>query len=675
MIDKQHVRKKPLALVVDDDFSIRITMNAALAKVGFDVLEAENGRLALSFFKSEKPDIILLDVVMPEMDGFETCVAIRNLPEGGYPQILMVTGLDDVESIARAFEAGANDFISKPINWLMLGYRGQYMLRAGRAFQELHMAKNKLIKTQALAKLGTWEINLTNNEFSCSLEACSILGLNALKTPVAYNDFFTPIMAHEQDMVKHTIDNAIQLKTNFSLNYQIVYSNNTKAHILNQNEIIFDENGQPKIMLGVVQDVSQLKRAEERIHILAFHDGLTGLANRMFFLEQLDVQIQKASRNKQKFALLFLDLDQFKNINDTLGHHIGDLLLKKVGKKLTECTRSTDIATRFDREESKSVIARLGGDEFIILLSDVKNLQNPAIVAKRILKMIPQTCLFEGNDISVTVSIGISLFPADGTKSATLLKNADSAMYHAKKKGRNNYQFYSEELNRAAREHFMLEMDLKKALKHKEFILYYQPQINQSNLIIDINKWVVQTAFKQSQEWVKAGLNCIRVAVNLSGYKFASQNIIQTIKTALQTVSLDANKFEVEITENILMQDNTETIKILEQIKELGINIALDDFGTGYSALKYLILFPVDTIKIDRSFVMGCTTQKHNRVIIRAIIAMGHSLGKKIIAEGIETEKQLELLKAFGCDEAQGYYFKPPLPEDEFANFLGKAVL
>ncbi len=708
MIYDKPTHKKPQALVVDDDFSLRLTMGAALTKAGFEVFEAENGQRALSVFKSRKPDLILLDVVMPEMDGFEVCMTIRNFPDGKYPQILMVTGMDDTESTARAFEVGANDFIAKPINWVMLGYRAKYMLRAGQAFRELYISENRLIKTQKLAKLGNWEIDLANNGFSCSSEACSLLGLNHGDKGVDFDDFFATVIASEQDRVKQKIIHAVKAKTNFTVNYQVMYSRGIQKHILNQGEVFFNANGVPEIMLGVVQDLSQLKQAEERIRFLAFYDGLTGLANRMLFMDRLDMQIKKATRCDQKFALFFLDLDQFKRINDTHGHHVGDLLLKAVAETLRTCIRKTDTVARHDNDESGSMIARLGGDEFTVLLSDIKSPENSAMVAKRILNAIPTAYHFDGNDVSVTTSIGISVFPADGSTAEALLKNADSAMYHAKNRGKNNYQFYMESLNRAAVERFSMERDLKKALENDEFVLFYQPQVDfhdrkivgaealirwihpkkgmimpdkfiplaeETGLIIDINKWVLSQASKQNHEWTTAGLKSIRVAVNLSGYKLASQDIMQNIQEALQTVRLDSKKLELEITENILMQDDVETIEIFRQIKALGISIALDDFGTGYSSLSYLTSFPVDTIKIDRSFIMGSTVQKDNRVIIKAIIAMGHSLGKSIVAEGIESRDQFDLLKGYGCDLAQGYYLSPPVPEHELAKILAMGVL
>jgi diguanylate cyclase (GGDEF)-like protein len=697
-----------LALIADDDFSLRLSMSAALKKVGFDVLEAENGRFALSLFKTDKPDLILLDVQMPEIDGFETCRAIRKLPDGNHTQILMVTGLDDTESTIKAFEAGANDFVSKPINWIMLGQRAKYLLRAGQAFRELHFIQSRLAKTQELAKLGSWQIDLISNTFQCSPQASLLLGLNGSDGPATYNDFFSTIVPKEKERVKQAIDEAIRLNKTFHVNYQISHSNNTRKHILNQGESLFNEDNRPEIMLGVVQDVSQLKQAEEEIRYLAFYDGLTGLANRVLFLDRLDMEIKNAKRNNNKFALLFMDIDQFKSINDTLGHHVGDMLLKNVAEALKKNIRRTDTATRLGNDLSDFLIARLGGDEFTILLSNIKNPESAAIVARRLLKKVATTYHLDGHDVSVATSIGISVFPDDGIKSDVLLKNADSAMYHAKNSRGNSYQFYKESLNQAIKERFTIEKDLVKARDRQEFVLFYQPQVSlkdrrivgaealirwihphrgliapnrfipiaeESNLIIDINKWVLQAACQQNNEWKKEGLPLIRIAVNLSGYRFAEQNIIESLMDIFEGDSNNIKNFELEITENILMQDTNDIIAILKEMKDLSFSIALDDFGTGYSSLRYLTTFPVDTIKIDRSFVMGATMQKANRIIIKAIIAMGHSMGKKIVAEGIETEEQFQLLKKYGCDEAQGFYFKPPVPSNEFATLLRKGFL
>jgi len=464
----------------------------------------------------------------------------------------------------------------------------------------------------------------------------------------------------------------------------------------------------PEMLLGVIQDVTRLKRAEEEIRLLAFYDGLTGLANRMLFRDRLEQTIAAARRDNKIFALLYLDLDHFKRVNDTLGHHIGDLLLKNVAETLKQNIRRGDTATRLGTDSTDSMIARLGGDEFTILLPDIRDTESAAIVARRLIKAIPTIYNCDGHDVSVTTSIGISVFPEDGESADVLLKNADSAMYQAKDSGRNNYHFYEESLNRAVIERFSIEKNMRKALDKGEFILYYQPQIDlatreivgvealirwlhpqkgmiapddfiqiaeESDLIIDINKWVLQTACRQGDTWKKAGLPPARIAVNLSGYKFAKQDIIENIEAALRIGSVDTHCLEVEITENVLMQDTDETISTLKQMKALGITMTLDDFGTGYSSLSYLTSFPFDAIKIDRSFVTECTRQPDNRIIIRAIIAMGHSLEKRVVAEGIETEEQFELIQGYGCDEAQGYYFSPPVPPDEVADLLARGTL
>ncbi|MCK5194643.1 MAG: bifunctional diguanylate cyclase/phosphodiesterase, partial [Desulfobulbaceae bacterium] len=358
------------------------------------------------------------------------------------------------------------------------------------------------------------------------------------------------------------------------------------------------------------------------------------------------------------------------------------------------------------REED--TVARLGGDEFMVLLPNISSSSDAGRVARKVIDCLIDPMSYNGHKLHITTSIGISVYPTDGEEPDLLLRYADSAMYHAKDTGRNNYQFYKESFNAAVTERFNIEKDLRNALERDEFVLYYQPQValadrkivgaealirwvhpqkgiippdkfipvaEESGLIIDINKWVIQTACKQNYEWEKQGLSPIRIAVNLSGYQLANQNIMQIIKDALDSANLEPKNLEVEITENILMQDEVDTVNILTQLKDLKVRIALDDFGTGYSSLSYLTSFPVDVIKIDRSFVMGCIEQKNNLVIIKAIIAMGHSLGMKIVAEGIETEDQLELMSIHGVDEAQGYFFKPPVPQDEFMKLLKKGTL
>ncbi len=697
-------REKPLVLIIDDEPSTRLAMQAAMQKSGFEAVVADDGWSGIDLFLRRKPNLVLLDVVMPEMDGFETCRKIRTLPGGEYVQILMVTGLDDVESTEQAFRAGADGFISKPINWLMLGHRGRYMLRAGQAFEELSRVRFRLEKTQKMAQLGNWEINLLNGEFSCSEQACDLLGITGLTRAVSFEQFLEPIVASERDQVRERLETAVRERRSFRIPYQVMHPDGSHRYILNQGEVVFDEQRMPLILLGAVQDITMQKMAEEEIKRLAFYDGLTGLSNRLFFMSQIEQEITAAKRNNTSFALLYLDLDQFKRVNDTFGHYVGDLLLKKIAAALQRCIRTTDTASRIGGNSQDKMIARLGGDEFTIILSDIGKVEHVAMVARRILKEIPKPYLIEGNEIAITTSVGISMYPADGLDVDVLLKHADTAMYQAKNSGRNNYQFFRKELNDEVVERFSLEQDIARALEREEFVLYYQPKINlrslevvgaealirwhhpergmvsparfipiaeESGQIVAINKWVVESASRQWAQWRDAGLDPGIVAVNMSGYQFAQQTVLQTVSEALNISGLDPACLEIEITENILMQNIGEAVAVLQQLKNMRVRIGLDDFGTGYSSLSFLTSLKVDTLKVDRSFVIGCTEKPEHLAIIRTIIAMGRSLGIGILAEGVETLEQLELVRQHGADEAQGYYFSRPMGAEAFRALLG----
>ena len=708
MRNRENSIESPLALVVDDDLTMRLAMRAALKKVGFDVLEAEDGRRAVEIYKEMLPDLILLDVVMPEMNGFETCRAIRRLQGGEATQILMVTGLDDVESTEQAFDAGANDFISKPINWVMLGYRGQYMLRAGRAFGDLFRSRSRLTKTQEIAKLGNWEIELASNTFICSREAGILLGINKPAEQITYNDFLSPLAGPVRKNVKIEIENAVNDLSSCSLNYQITGPDGTLRYIFNCAEIICDENGMAEVLLGSVQDVTQLREAEAEVRFMAFYDSLTGLANRTLFLDRLNAAILNAKSHNYKVAVLFIELDQFKRINDTFGHFVGDRLLKSVSEALQEGMEKSATISRLVGNKANIVMARLGGDEFAILLPEISKPKNAAIVARRLIEYIPRNYILDGNEVFTTASVGISVFPEDGSAADILLKNAHTAMHFSQNKGSNNCHFYTDSMNIEVIKKLFLEREIHKALEREDFVLYYQPQVEfptgkivgaealirlnhpekgiilpeefiplaeEAGLVVDINKWVIKSAIRQNKAWQDAGLQKIKMAVNVSAHQFPQQNIIETIKMAVQENQLDIKYFEVEITENVLMQEGDETIAVLQELKDMRVSVSLDDFGTGYSSLSYLMSFPVDAIKIDRSFVMGCAVQPKSLIIIKAIIALGHSLGMKIIAEGIEKEGEFEILKEYGCDEAQGYLLSRPVPPDEFAKMLVSGVL
>jgi diguanylate cyclase (GGDEF)-like protein len=449
----------------------------------------------------------------------------------------------------------------------------------------------------------------------------------------------------------------------------------------------------------------QHKLAEERIMKMAYYDTLTSLPNRALFHDRLKQTLEHSKRYGGRIALLFLDLDNFKRINDTLEHRVGDMLLKGVAKRLTSYIRKSDTISRQGINASPNTVARLGGDEFIVLLTEVNSMKDAAKVAQRVLRLLSRPFLLDSHEVFITASIGIALYPDDGLDVDTLLKNADTAMYHAKDQGKNNFQFYKESLNATALERLNLENNLRRALERNEFILHYQPRMDirtgtivgtealirwnhpkrgliypkdfislaeETGIILPLGKWVLKTACEQNKKWQKEiSLNTrVAVSLNLSGLQFRQESLIQTIADVLKDSELEPPYLELEITESVIMKHAETTTTMLQKLKNMGVRISMDDFGTGYSSFGYLKRFPIDFIKIDRSFIRDVTHNSEDAAIVKAIIAMAHTLKLRVIAEGVETKEQMEFLKQHGCDEMQGYFLSAPLPAEELLKFL-----
>jgi diguanylate cyclase (GGDEF)-like protein/PAS domain S-box-containing protein len=464
-------------------------------------------------------------------------------------------------------------------------------------------------------------------------------------------------------------------------------------YISMSGEPMFDASGAYIGYRGISREITDQKVAEEHIHHMARHDSLTGLPNRLLFSSLLHAALKTAERYKRTFAVMFIDLDRFKFINDTLGHEAGDALLKEITARFKQALRSSD------------VIARLGGDEFVVLVQEVPDREHAAIVARKLLSAAIKPIELMGQECRVTASVGISLFPGDGQDEQTLMKNADSAMYHAKEEGKNNFQFYSSEISSQTLERLTLEANLRRALEREEFTLAYQAKVDLKNgritgveallrwqnaelgsvspakfipvaeetgLIVPIGRWVMRTACLQNVAWQQAGLPPINMAVNLSVRQFADEQLLSDVATILQETGMNPALLELELTEGMIVHNVDHAIKLLTAIKQLGVRLAIDDFGTGYSSLGQLKNFPIDTLKVDRSFIRDLATDSEDKAITSAIIAMGKTLSLTVVAEGVETAEQQDFLRDQACDEMQGYYFSKPVGPDDFAALLGK---
>jgi diguanylate cyclase (GGDEF)-like protein/PAS domain S-box-containing protein len=451
--------------------------------------------------------------------------------------------------------------------------------------------------------------------------------------------------------------------------------------------------GDIREIVGVSRDITERKNVEEQIEFQAYHDALTGLPNRRLFRDRLTIALAHARRLKRPLAVMFLDLDRFKVVNDTLGHSVGDELLKAIGLRLQASLREEDS------------IARMGGDEFTVLLADLKSSEQAAKIALKVLDTIAQPLQIEGTELFITTSIGIALFPNDGETAEVLLANADHAMYRAKDAGRNSYQMFTPAMNSRALERLSLENDLRHAIDRGELVLHYQPQINiatgrltgcealirwnrpgyglvgpgafipiaeESRLIVPIGEWVLREACRQAREWQSDGEPGFRMAVNLSPRQFQHSDLQQVIASALEESGLAPGDLELEITESLAMQNTTRTIGTLHRLREMGVQIAIDDFGTGHSSLNYLRSFPIDSVKIDQEFVQAIEPSAADRAIVSAVIGMARGLRLRVTAEGVETERQLEFLREQGCEDVQGFLFGEPVPATAFQPSRGK---
>ena len=596
---------RPRLLIVDDISDNRTILTRRFQRRGFDVVEAECGLTAIELIDRESFDLVLLDVMMPGMDGIETLKRIRSENSASALPVIMVTAKSESTNIVDALELGANDYVTKPVDFAVALARVNTQISRKRAVERVALANEELRK------------------------------------------------------VNEDLERRVEERTSR----------------------LIDANQRLKV------EIADREESQARSQYLAYHDSLTGLGNRLLFKEQLEEALGDVSVASHPLAVLFLDLDGFKAVNDTLGHSIGDLLLKSVATKLR------DILPRTDR------IARLGGDEFAILQISAAQPGSSIALAEKIIEVVGQPNSIDGHDVTVGASVGIAVARPGDMNTENFLKSADLAMYSAKSDGRGTYRMFDPEMDAIVQARRLLERDMRTALAQDGFRLFYQPLVNlqtkkvtafealmrwqhpergmvppsdfipvaeEMGLIVQLGEWALRQACAEATEWPDG----ICVSVNLSPLQFSKGNLVSSVMSALASAGLPASRLELEITESVLLEKSERNITILNQLRDLGVRISMDDFGTGYSSIGYLRSFPFDKIKIDQSFVRDLLVDEGSLAIVRAIAGLGVSFGMITTAEGVETEEQMRCLNLEGCIEVQGYLYSRPVPADEIVGVL-----
>jgi diguanylate cyclase (GGDEF)-like protein/PAS domain S-box-containing protein len=643
-------------------------------------------------------DIVLLDLGLPDAQGLEAVRRARAVAP--HVPLVVLTGLDDETLATRALQEGAQDYLIKG----QIETRG--LLRALRYAIERKTMEEALFVVKERAQV---TLNCIGDAVVCTDISGNITFLNLVAEKMTgwpweeavgrpMDEVFRIQDAVTREVTPNPMDAVVGLNRTVHLpsNCILVRRDGFETPIEDSVAPIHDREGKATGAVIVFRDVSATRAMAEQMTHSAQHDFLTGLPNRMLLNDRVNQAITSAPRHSKKVAVLFLDLDGFKHINDSLGHPIGDKLLQSIAKRLVGCVRGSD------------TVSRQGGDEFVVLLSEMEQQEDAAISALRMLEAVSQAHSIDQHDLHITASIGLSVYPDDGLDAETLIKNADTAMYQAKENGRQSYQFFKSAMNVRAVERQSIEESLRRALERKEFSLHFQPKVRLATgeitgaealirwthptrgpvspatfipvaedcgLILPIGQWVLREACKQARAWLDAGLPLGTIAVNISSMEFRDDNFLESVFTTLSETGLDPKSLELELTESVLMKRAESAASVLKTLRARGVRIAVDDFGTGYSSLSYLRKFPIDALKIDQSFVRQITSAPDDTTIVTAVISMGRSLKLRVVAEGVETREELEFLRSHHCEEAQGYYFSRPVLPRQFGLLLKAGIL
>lgn len=702
----------PSILVVDDEPHNFDVIEALLFDKSYNLNYASNGAEAIQSLELIQPDVILLDVMMPGINGIELCRQIKAIEKWRMVPIIIVTALNRKEDLAQCFEAGADDFISKPINKIELRARVNSMLRIKQHYDllqsslerqaalekekveaSLKESENRYASLASVVPVGIFRLDLDGHCLYVNDHWSYITGMSADESEGL--GWLNAIHPEDRLTVARQWYDATKIGTVLlSLECRFLGSKDNTIWVIGQSVLERNEHGQMTGFVGTITDITERKEAQKNLLYNSLHDPLTSLANRTLLIKTLEVAIAKASVSESyQYAVLFLDLDRFKVINDSLGHLFGDQLLQNVAQKLQSHLKPTDL------------IARIGGDEFVILLEDIAGDEDVLQVVQKILHQFQTSTVINGHEVFITTSIGLVFGNSHYKKANDLIRDADIALYRAKSAGKATYRLFDARMHTQAVNRLNLETQLRKAFERDEFVLHYQPIMDifkkqlvgfealvrwqhptrglilpsefipiteETGMILRLDDWVINESCRQLSDWRNRFPNHfpLKISVNLSVQDLRAANLVSSIESSLSKTGLSGDCITLEITESMLIDNIHKTIDLLNQLREKNIHISIDDFGTGYSSLKYLHLLPADYLKIDRSFVSRMAEENRDYQVVNTIINLSNQLGVAVIAEGIETNQQLKWLEKLGCEFGQGYFFSKPLPASEIEQLL-----
>lgn len=690
---------KNVAIIDSDRNGLREGVGQ-LTRAGYQVNSMDTLESIRDLSGDDVPDILLFANDYPGLDSEHLCQQLRQDEAWKNVPLVIMVNSDDYNVIEKAFNDGVADFITKPTDWKMVAYRLQYLLSATHAHQKLNHAVSKIEKNeqdllalQRVAKMGSWQWHVMSNELYCSPEVNRSLCIDD-DDSLSYEKLLSFIAKDDLAKFKIAINKVLTDGRSRSIEHKIKAANGEEGVVLHRFMLNLDDSKEDELIISAtMQNISDRKNFERKIYYMANYDCLTNLPNREKFAKQVSDSMYLAERTKTSIAIMFVDLDRFKRINDTVGHMAADKLLAHAAERIAGCLRNYDAIAKIDSQEIPAIASRFGGDEFALMIPHCNDLNNVASVAQRILDQICEPIYIEGQELYCTASIGISVYPDNARDLDTLLSQADAAMYDAKNASRNAFSFYSESMNRDAKQQLSLQNDLRTALQKNELFLLYQPKVDiiqnqltgveallrwqhperglvmpddfipiaeESGLMNQIGDWVLTETGIQLANWINSGRAPINFAVNVSNRQFNNPGFIDRIAKIVSDPLIPHQYMELEITEGVVMNNIDESVDKLNQLKAHGVKLSIDDFGTGYSSFNYLKDLPLDMLKIDKSFIQDLEHNDNGPAIVKAIIDMSHALGLRVTAEGAENVSQVNFLQEHHCDEIQGYYYGKP---------------